>query len=185
MQKLQEDRAAALKDRRIADNADEMLVAELAIKVAMEALNRGSSTATATSLASAITSQSLTDGPNLTPQLDEFGRDLNLQKRMEAKQRAEARDRRRAHSAKKKKGYVLGQHDPGGDKVEGESSSDESESEEKAFQSGRTEILETAARVFGDAAEEFSELGKVKETLETWKRNYFTTYRDAYVSLVQ
>ncbi|CAK9274025.1 unnamed protein product [Sphagnum jensenii] len=44
----------------------------------------------------------------------------------------------------------------------GASSSEGSESEERAYKFGRQEILQTAERVFGDASEEYSQLGNVK-----------------------
>jgi len=54
-------------------------------------------------------------------------------------------------------------------RIEGESSSEGSESEERAYKSGQQEILQTAERVFGDASEEYSQLGNVKQRLEAWK----------------
>jgi GC-rich sequence DNA-binding factor len=68
-------------------------------------------------------------------------------------------------------------------RMEGESSSEESESEERAYKSGRQEILQTAESVYGDAAEEYSQLGKVKQRLEQWKRQYKAAYSDAYMQL--
>lgn len=187
MQRLHEERATAVSERRSADNADEMLEVESAINAAMSALSKGASTSAAAAAAAtaASSAQSARDGSNMATQLDEFGRDLNLQKRMEVKQRAQAREHRRARAAKKRAAsFVSNQGEAfGGTQIEGESSSDESESEENAFKSGCAEILETADRVFGDAAEEFSQLALVKEKLESWKRMYSTAYRDAYVSL--
>jgi GC-rich sequence DNA-binding factor len=68
-------------------------------------------------------------------------------------------------------------------RIEGESSSEGSESEERAYKSGQQEILQTAERVFGDASEEYSQLGNVKQRLEAWKRDHGTAYQDAYMSL--
>lgn len=51
-------------------------------------------------------------------------------------------------------------------RIEGASSSEGSESEERAYKFGRQEILQTAERVFGDASEEYSQLGNVKGGLE-------------------
>ncbi|CAK9228095.1 unnamed protein product [Sphagnum troendelagicum] len=53
----------------------------------------------------------------------------------------------------------------------GASSSEGSESEERAYKFGQQEILQTAERVFGDASEEYSQLGNVKGGLET--RSWF------------
>lgn len=187
MQRLLEERATAVTERRSADNNDEMVEVEAAISTAMTALNQGASASAAAAAVAAAASSSLSarEGSGLATQLDEFGRDVNLQKRIELKQRAQARERRRARGAKRRAdSFVLNQGDNlGSVQVEGESTSEESESEERAFRSGRAEVLETAARVFGDASEEFSQLGSVKETLESWKMLYSPAYRDAYVSL--
>lgn len=67
--------------------------------------------------------------------------------------------------------------------LQGESSSEESESEEKAYRSHKQEVLITAESVYGDAAEEYAQLAKVKEKLESWKRQYSTAYSDAYMQL--
>ena len=67
--------------------------------------------------------------------------------------------------------------------VEGESSTEESESEENAYRSHKQEVLLTGERVFGDAAEEYAQLEKVKEKLEGWKRQYPAAYSDAYMQL--
>eukprot|EP00250_Pteridium_aquilinum_P015662 c22686_g1_i1 orf=398-2479(+) len=187
MQRLHEERATAASERRSADNSDETVEIEAAIGAAMSALNKGASASAATDAAAAAAASALSarDGSNLATQLDEFGRDVNLQKRIESKQRLQARERRRARAAKRREhsfGSIQGDTF-GGAQVEGESTSDESESEEAAFRSGCAEILETADRVFGDAAEDFSQLAVVKERLESWKKLYSSAYRDAYVSL--
>lgn len=187
MQRLHEERATSVSERRSADNTDEMVEVEAQVSAAMTALNKGASASAAAAAVAAAASSALSarEGSNSATQLDEFGRDVNLQMRIELKQRAEARERRRARAAKRRVDtFVSNQVDNlGGAQVEGESTSDESESEEKAFRSGCAEILETADRVFGDAAEEFSQLASVKEKLESWKRLYSSAYRDAYVSL--
>ena len=67
--------------------------------------------------------------------------------------------------------------------LEGESSSEESESEEKAYRTHKQEVLLTAERVLAAAAEEYAQLAKVKEKLESWKRQYSAAYSDAYMQL--
>lgn len=67
--------------------------------------------------------------------------------------------------------------------LEGESSSEESESEERAYNSHKQEVLTTAESVYGDATEEYAQLVKVKERLERWKRQYSAAYSDAYMQL--
>ncbi|CAN7005129.1 unnamed protein product, partial [Brassica rapa subsp. trilocularis] len=44
-------------------------------------------------------------------------------------------------------------------------------------------ILQCADKVFSDASEEYSQLSRVKARFEKWKRDYSSTYRDAYMSL--
>ncbi|MCO5548339.1 hypothetical protein L7F22_001796 [Adiantum nelumboides] len=187
MQRLHEERATAMSERRLADNTDEMVEVEAAVNAAVSALNKGASAAIAATAAATAASNALAarDGSNLATQLDEFGRDVNLKKRMELKQRAQSRERRRARASKQRaESAVLNQGDTfNGLQVEGEATSEESESEEQAFRSGCADILETGDRVFGDAAEEYSQLAIVKEKLESWKRLYSSAYRDAYVSL--
>ncbi|KAG7013053.1 Transcriptional repressor ILP1 [Cucurbita argyrosperma subsp. argyrosperma] len=183
MQKLHEERASTVVERRVADNDDEMVEIEAAVKAAMSILNKkGSSNemiAAATSAAQAAIA-SAKEQANLPTKVDEFGRDLNLQKRMDMKRRAEARKRRRAKYDSKR---LASTEVDGHQKVEGESSTDESDSEAAAYQSNHDLLLQTADQIFSDAAEEFSQLSVVKQRFEQWKRDYSATYRDAYMSL--
>ncbi|KAJ9190640.1 hypothetical protein P3X46_001820 [Hevea brasiliensis] len=184
MQKLHEQRASAIVERRTADNDDEMMEVEAAVKAAMLVFSeRGSSAsfiAAATSAAQAA-SATMKEQANLPVKLDEFGRDINQQKRMDMKRRAEARHRRKARFESKRLSSM--EVDGSDQKIEGESSTDESDSESAAYQSNRDLLLQTADQVFGDASEEYSQLSVVKERFERWKREYSTSYRDAYMSL--
>ncbi|KGN52046.1 transcriptional repressor ILP1 [Cucumis sativus] len=183
MQKLHEERASTVVERRVADNDDEMVEIETAVKAAISILNKkGSSNemvTAATSAAQAAIALSR-EQANLPTKLDEFGRDLNLQKRMDMKRRAEARKRRRSQYDSKR---LASMEVDGHQKVEGESSTDESDSDSAAYQSNRDLLLQTAEQIFSDAAEEFSQLSVVKQRFEAWKRDYSATYRDAYMSL--
>ncbi|BBN20396.1 GC-rich sequence DNA-binding factor [Marchantia polymorpha subsp. ruderalis] len=182
MQRLHEERANAITERRVGDNADELAEVEVAVGAAKAVLSKGGGTASATAAAvAAAAALSAREVSNMAPQLDEFGRDVNLQKRMESRLRAQ---RRQARASKKRANSMSSNNGDGtGQPVEGESSSDESESEMSAYQSRREEVLETAKSVFRDAAEEFAQLTKVKEKLEGWKAQFSSAYRDAYVSL--
>ncbi|CAK9276824.1 unnamed protein product [Sphagnum jensenii] len=180
MQRLHEERANALLERRAADNADELIEIEAAVSAAKAVLARGAGTATATAAAAAAIA-AVQDGTSSAPKLDEFGRDVNLQKRLESKRRAQARERRLKRAAERRMAPNTDVASAG--RIEGESSSEESESEERAYKSGRQEILQTAERVFGDASEDYSQLRNVKQRLETWKRDYGAAYHDAYMSL--
>ncbi|GLJ48054.1 hypothetical protein SUGI_1014650 [Cryptomeria japonica] len=185
MQRLHEERATAIVERRASDDADEMIEVEAAINAAKAVLSKGGGSTTAAAAAAAAQAASSTarDGLNLLPQLDEFGRDINLQKRTDIKRRAEARKQRRARTASKKAATFTASDGTANQRIEGESSSDESDSDCKAYQSSRSELLQTAEHVFGDAAQNFSQLSIVKERFEGWKRLYSSAYRDAYMCL--
>ncbi|PIA43463.1 hypothetical protein AQUCO_01900098v1 [Aquilegia coerulea] len=185
MQKLQEDRASATVERRAADDADEKMEIEPAVRAAMLVLNKGGTnveiTAAAAAAAAQAASAAVKDQSNLPVQLDELGRDLNLQKRMDMIRRAEARKRRKA-KADLRRAPSVGD-DNAYHHVEGESSTDESDSESTSYQSNRHELLQTAALIFSDASDKYSQLSVVKERFERWKKIYSSSYRDAYMSL--
>jgi GC-rich sequence DNA-binding factor len=101
MQRLHEERANALLERRAADNADELIEVEAAVSAAKAVLARGAGTATATAAAAAAIA-AVQDGTSSAPKLDEFGRDVNLQKRLESKRRAQARERRLKRAAERR-----------------------------------------------------------------------------------
>lgn len=184
MQKLNEERASTVLERRVADNNDEMPEIEAAVNAAMAIFRKGDSSvamvAAATAAAQAATS-SMRETINLPVKLDEFGRDINLQKRMDMSRRAEARQRRKARfDAKRRSSMDIDSNDL---KVDGESSTDESDSETEAYQSNRELLLQTANQIFDDTAEEYALLSEVKKRFEKWKRDYSSSYRDAYMSL--
>ncbi|XP_065868750.1 transcriptional repressor ILP1 [Euphorbia lathyris] len=184
MQTLHEQRASSILERRIADNDDEMMEVEAAVKAAMLVFGEhGSSAAViaaATSAAQAA-SASMKEQIKLPVKLDEFGRDINQQKRMDMRRRAEARQRRRSQFESKRFSSI--EIDGSSQKIEGEASTDESDSESAAYQSNRDMLLQTADQIFGDASEEYSQLSVVKERFERWKNQYTASYRDAYISL--
>ncbi|KAL6969811.1 hypothetical protein U1Q18_029524 [Sarracenia purpurea var. burkii] len=184
MQKLHEERAAAVIERRAADNEDEMIEVEAGVNAAMSVFSRGGGSASmiemATNAAKAA-SAATKEQRNLPVKLDEFGRDINLQKRMDTTRRADARHRRKSQSDTKRLSYI--ENDGSYQRIEGESSTDESDSETAAYQSNRDLLLQTAEQIFSDAAEEYSQLAVVIEKFERWKRDYSSSYRDAYMSL--
>lgn len=181
MQKLHEERASAILERRAADNDDEHMEVEAAVNAAMSVFSqRGNSAdiiAAATSAAQAA-SAAVREQTNLPVKLDEFGRDINLQKRMDMSRRAE---RRKARSDSKRISSV--EVENCNQRIEGELSSDESDSESTAYQHHRKVLLQTADQIFSDADEEYSRLSVVKERFEKWKKDYSSSYRDAYMSL--
>ncbi|TYG97790.1 hypothetical protein ES288_A10G065800v1 [Gossypium darwinii] len=184
MQKLNEERALAVLERRSANNDDEMLEVEAAVKAAMLVFSeRGSSAImieVATNAAQAA-SVAIREQVNLPVKLDEFGRDVNRQKRLDMERRAEARQRWKARFDSKRLSSMETDHSY--QKIEGESSTDESDSEGTAYRSNRDMLLQTANEIFSDASEEYSQLSAVKQKFEKLKKDYSSSYRDAYMSL--
>ncbi|TVU12816.1 hypothetical protein EJB05_46477, partial [Eragrostis curvula] len=182
MQKLHENRALAVSERRAADLADESGVIEAAVNAAVSILSKGSSSAylSAASNAAQAAAAAARGSSNLPPELDEFGRDINLQKRMDRKRREENRSRRKVRSESKRLASAVKNKT---EQIEGELSTDESDSESTAYVSSRDELLKTADLVFSDAAEEYSSLRIVKDKFEGWKTQYPSAYRDAHVAL--
>lgn len=184
MQKLNEERASTVLERRAADNDDEMTEIEAVVNAAMTVFRKGDTSAATVAAARAAAQaavSSMREKTNLPVKLDEFGRDINLQKRMDMSRRAEARQRRKARFDSKRRSAM--DIDSSDQKIEGESSTDESDSETKAYQSNRDLLLQTADQIFDDTAEEYAKLSEVKERFEKWKRDYSSSYRDAYMSL--
>ncbi|QCE11982.1 GC-rich sequence DNA-binding factor [Vigna unguiculata] len=179
MKKLHEDRASAISERRTTNNDDEIVEVEAAVKAAMSVLNKKGNIEAAKSAAQEAYT-ALRKQKDLPVKLDEFGRDLNLEKRMQLKIRAEASQRKRSRvfDSNKPTAMELDDH-----KIEGESSTDESDSESQAYESQRDMVLQAADEIFGDASEEYGQLSLVKERMEEWKREYSSSYRDAYMSL--
>ncbi|KAH9624477.1 hypothetical protein KSS87_000847 [Heliosperma pusillum] len=187
MQELHKKRASVTLKRRAADNDDEMAEVQAAVDAAMSVFGRGGGTGgSATTIATAMNAAqaaiaAFKQQKNLPVKLDDFGRDLNRQKRLDMERRAKAREERRNRSERKRMASVGS--DVSYQRMEGESSTDESENENVAYQSNRDILIQTAGDVFSDASEEYSQLSSVKEIFERWKRLYAGSYRDAYISL--
>ncbi|KAL4307896.1 hypothetical protein HN51_042327 [Arachis hypogaea] len=181
MKKIHEDRASAVFERRATNNDDEMMEIEAAVKAAMSVLSRKGNNVEAAKSAAQDAFAAIRKQKDLPVELDEFGRDLNLEKRMKLKVRAEARQQRkrsRAFDSKKLSSMELDDN-----KVEGESSTDESGDESQAYQSQQDLVLQAADEIFSDASEEYGQLSLVKRRFEEWKREYSSSYADAYISL--
>lgn len=181
MQKLHEERASAIVERRAADNDDELMEVEAAVSAAMHVFSQKGSSAemvVAATGAAQAASAAAREQTNLPVKLDEFGRDTNLQKRMDITRRAERRKAR--YDCKRRSSMEV---DASNQRIEGELSSDESDSESTAYQHHRKLLLQTADQIFSDAAEEYSQLPAVKERFEKLKKEYASSYRDAYISL--
>lgn len=176
MQKLHKARAEVIFERRLADSNDELMELEASVNAAMAVLNNGGMVDSA-GIAAQATLTASQESRNLPVKLDEFGRDMNLQNRMDMKRRAESRQRRKAKSDSKRMDSDSRRL------VEGESSTDESDSESTAYESNRDQLLQIAGQIFSDTDEKFSQLSLVKERFEIWKKEYESSYRDAYMSL--
>ncbi|KAJ0983380.1 hypothetical protein J5N97_011635 [Dioscorea zingiberensis] len=148
MQKLHEVRASAILERRAADTADESSEVEAAVNAAMSVLSKGSGATflSAATTAAQAAAAAVRESSNLRVQLDEFGRDINLQNRMDSARRAEKRKRRKARSGTKRMTYI--ERDITYERIEGESSTDESDDEGDAYNSSRDELLQTAKQIF-------------------------------------
>ncbi|CAL9773804.1 unnamed protein product [Musa acuminata subsp. burmannicoides] len=183
MQKLHEKRALAVVERRAADISDDSNEVEAAVNAAIAVLNKGSGSAyiAAATAAAQAANAAAQESADLPVELDEFGRDINLKLRMDFARRAESRKRRKAWAESKRITYIG--KDNVSQQIEGELSTDESDSESNAYISSRNELLQTAEEIFSDASEEYSNLTTVKERFERWKSHYLSSYRDAYVSL--
>ncbi|KAH1087018.1 hypothetical protein GYH30_018514 [Glycine max] len=180
MKKLHEDRASAIFERRTTNNDDEMIEVEAAVKAVMSVLNKKGNNMEAAKSAAQEAFAAVRKQKDLPVKLDEFGRDLNLEKRMQMKVRAEAHQCKRSQAFNSNKLASMELDDP---KIEGESSTDESDSESQAYQSQRDLVLQAADGIFSDASEEYGQLSFVKRRMEEWKREYSSSYKDAYMSL--
>ncbi|KAJ3678738.1 hypothetical protein LUZ60_002541 [Juncus effusus] len=180
MQRLHEKRALAVSERRAADLSDESAEMEPAVKAAMAILSNNGSDVSSSARAAALAAKEAFSRSVETKKLDEFGRDENLKRRMDLARRAEGRKKRRTRNESKRMAF---NEKSGANSIEGELSTDESESEKDAYVSSRDELLRTAGMVFSDASDEYADLKHVKERFEGWKNRYRQAYRDAYVSL--
>ena len=180
MKKLHQDRASAIFERRATNNDDEMVEVEEAVKAAMSVLIKKGNNMEAAKIAAQEAFAAVRKQRDLPVKLDEFGRDLNLEKRMNMKVRAEACQRKRSLAFGYNKVTSMEWDDH---KIEGESSTDESDSESQAYQSQSDLVLQAADEIFSDASEEYGQLSLVKSRMEEWKREYSSTYKDAYMSL--
>ncbi|KAL6543753.1 hypothetical protein OROGR_010250 [Orobanche gracilis] len=184
MQKLHEERARAITERRAADNNDEISEIEQAIISARAELHKGGGNVekVAAAIAASQTASANARAVKSAPvELDEFGRDVNLQKRMDITRRADARQRRRAKVDSKRK--LALENDSCVPEIEGEMSTDESDTEGTAYESTHNQLIQVADMIFSDAAEEFSQFSNVVGKFERWKKDYASSYRDAYMSL--
>jgi GC-rich sequence DNA-binding factor len=182
------ERAAAHARRAAEEDREELEPAAAAVGAAIAALSRGGNAAEGALAADAAAEEAegrLLRGDHLPAQLDEFGRDLNAQRRAQAAARVRRRAARLA--------AVAGEFErpPSGalgaaewrEPLLGDDTTDESEGEVADFRSRAGEVFEAAGSVLRDADEEYGSVGAVKGALEGWKAQYPGQYSDAYVGM--
>ncbi|XP_078165004.1 transcriptional repressor ILP1-like [Carex rostrata] len=183
MQKLHEDRARSISEMRAADMASGSSALEPATKAAMRDLDDSRSSSSSSQLAEAIStaqaaaSAAMEASRNLPVELNEFGRVVNQQKRVTLQLRVESRERRMARQECKHMKFNWNNSI-----IEGELSTDESDSESAAYMLSCDEHKQTADKIFSDESNEYANLKNVKERFEGWKQRYPSVYRNAYVS---
>ncbi|KAG2423252.1 hypothetical protein HYH02_015353 [Chlamydomonas schloesseri] len=177
---LMEDRAAAARSAAAAAARDLAAPAEAAVAAAMAALSRGATAAAAGAAAEAAARDAedkLLDeeGP---VELDEFGRNVNLQRRRELEARAEGRKRLLA-----REGERLAAAAAGGVIQPLERDGEPEDEQASRYATRYGEMCEAAAHVFADADEEYATIAAVKKQLEEWKARYPKDYTNAYMHL--
>ncbi|XP_026113826.1 PAX3- and PAX7-binding protein 1 isoform X1 [Carassius auratus] len=122
---------------------------------------------------------SLSNKAVMAPNLDSFGRDRTAYQELAKQRRIAEREARRTRRRQARE-----QNGKRAEHKEGLSSDDEETSTDiTSFSSERDRILNESKMVFEDVAEEFHSLDSIKSHFETWRKLYFTCYRDAYIGL--
>ncbi len=167
---LREDRAAAARERAQALEREIMRPAEAAVSAALAVLARGGAAEAATAAAEAAAAEAAAslmgddDGP---PELDEFGRNVNIEREREAKERGRRRLRVVASEARQAEAVARAEDAVRVDQQD--ETEGEDEAELRRYSSRHDEIMQTAATIFLDAGEEYASIGAVKEQLEDFK----------------
>ncbi|KAK2871182.1 hypothetical protein Q8A67_023709 [Cirrhinus molitorella] len=122
---------------------------------------------------------SLSSKAVMAPNLDSFGRDRTAYQELAKQRRIAEREARRTRRRQARE-----QNGKRAEHKEGLSSDDEETSTDiTSFFSERDRILKESKKVFEDVMEDFHSLDNIKSHFETWRKLYFTCYRDAYIGL--
>ncbi|XP_016358536.1 PAX3- and PAX7-binding protein 1-like [Sinocyclocheilus anshuiensis] len=122
---------------------------------------------------------SLSSKAVMAPNLDSFGRDRTAYQELAKQRRIAEREARRTRRRQARE-----QNSKRAEHKEGLSSDDEETSTDiTSFNSERDRILKESKQVFEDVVEDFHSLDNIKSHFETWRKLYFTCYRDAYIGL--
>uniref|UniRef100_A0A672QVA6 GCF C-terminal domain-containing protein n=1 Tax=Sinocyclocheilus grahami TaxID=75366 RepID=A0A672QVA6_SINGR len=115
----------------------------------------------------------------MAPNLDSFGRDRTAYQELAKQRRIAEREARRTRRRQARE-----QNGKRAEHKEGLSSDDEETSTDiTSFNLERDRILIESKKVFEDVMEDFHSLDNIKSHFETWRKLYFTCYRDAYIGL--
>ncbi|XP_050977295.1 PAX3- and PAX7-binding protein 1 [Labeo rohita] len=122
---------------------------------------------------------SLSSKAVMAPNLDSFGRDRTAYQELAKQRRIAEREARRTRRRQARE-----QNGKRAEHKEGLSSDDEETSTDiTSFNSEKDRILKESKKVFEDVMEDFHSLDNIKSHFETWRKLYFTCYRDAYIGL--
>ncbi|KAI7793300.1 PAX3- and PAX7-binding protein 1 [Triplophysa rosa] len=122
---------------------------------------------------------SLSSKAVMAPSLDSFGRDRAAYQELAKQRRIAEREARRTRRRQARE-----QSGKRAEHKEGLSSDDEQTSTDiTSFNLEKERIFKESKKVFEDVVEDFHSLDSIKTHFETWKKLYFTCYRDAYIGL--
>ncbi|KAA0703944.1 PAX3- and PAX7-binding protein 1 GC-rich sequence DNA-binding factor 1 [Triplophysa tibetana] len=122
---------------------------------------------------------SLSNKAVMAPNLDSFGRDRAAYQELAKQRRIAEREARRTRRRQARE-----QSGKRAEHKEGLSSDDEQTSTDiTSFNLERERIFKESKKLFEDVVEDFHSLDSIKMPFETWKKLYFTCYRDAYIGL--
>ncbi|XP_051541621.1 PAX3- and PAX7-binding protein 1-like [Myxocyprinus asiaticus] len=122
---------------------------------------------------------SLSSKAVVTPNLDLFGRDRTAYQEHAKQRRIAEREARRTRRRQARE-----QNGKRAEHKEGLSSDDEETSTDiTSYNLERDRILKESKKVFEDVVDDFHSLDNIKSHFETWRKLYFTCYRDAYIGL--
>jgi len=176
MEALHSRAETRLKERRL-EEEERAAPLEAAVSEALRVLSQGGAPEEANRSARAAeeaAEAALLNG--LGTELDEFGRDMNVEKRKDAQKRASKRAQRR-EKLQRKRQAAAGRREPGF----GESASEESEGELEHYRRRLKDVQAACDTVFKDADDDFSSVAAVKRRLEEFKARYPKYYQQAYV----
>lgn len=169
-------RAASKAERHRIRLQELLLCASKGVESAMEVLGRGGLETEAKVVADKAVSEAesdLCDGTHIPVELDEFGRDLNIDKRMKIKDRIVS-----MNSVFAAMDITIQQ-----DGVIGEVSDDESDGEVEKFQQRVQDIMNESRTLFDDSKEEYCDIEAIKKNLESWKHSYAGQYDSTFMGL--